>query len=271
MTQQELRQISLETLNVIASPKYVVNGKTYNMRDMVMNMVDNTRLYKATDFIPVVHGIPWDSSYHLVNMTTTGSILHFQQFLNQKIGVLNFASAIKAGGGWLNGKVAQEEDIMRKTTAFLSLLLQDEFYTSHNIADPIYSDAIIYSPKVLIIRDENYNFIEPEAIDLFTCAAVNATECRNNMIKCDFKKRMYDRIDKVIRAMAVNNEETIVLGAFGCGVFGNNPTNIADIFHEILVEEQMENKFKNIIFAVYDNSPTLQNFNAFQNVFYDRL
>ncbi len=271
MTTQELKQIAYETLSVIASENYSVNGHTYNMRAMVMDMVDRTKLYKDGEAIPMYMGIPQSPSYHLVNMTTIGAVLHHSRLLNQRIGVLNFASAVKAGGGWLSGKVAQEEDIMRKTTAFLSLLLQDEFYTSHSRSNPVYSDAIIYSPKTLIIRDDDYNFIEPEAINLYTCAAVNTTEVNRMQINCDVNLTMYTRIARILHAMILNNEETIVLGAFGCGVFGNNPTDIAEIFRDLLVDSKLEDEFKHIIFAVYDNSPLQQNINAFKNVFYDRV
>lgn len=271
MTEQKLRKIALETLCTIANERYIINKKDYNMREMVFDMLDRTKLYKHNDTIASYRGVPNNPSYSLVNMTTIGACLYFQSLLNQNVGVLNFASAIKAGGGWLSGKTAQEEDIMRKTTAFLSLLLQDEFYTSHSRNNPVYSDAIIYSPKTLIIRDDDFHFIEPEAINLYTCAAINATECRRMNINCNIRLEMAGRIDKIIRAMALNSEETIVLGAFGCGVFGNNPTEIAELFHESLVDDRRENEFKNIIFAVYDNSPTQQNYNAFKNVFYDRL
>lgn len=271
MTEQELRQIAYETLSVIASKNYSVNGKTYNMRSMVMDMVCRTKLYTPGETIDTYCGLPLKPNYYLVNMTTTGAILSFPQLLNQNIGVLNFASAIKAGGGWLSGKTAQEEDIMRKTTAFLSLLLQDSFYMIHSKNNPIYSDSIIYSPGAFIIRDDDFNFIQPEPINLYTSAALNLTEARKQMIKCDEKIIMYNRIKRIIDCMNHNNEETIVLGAFGCGVFGNNPTTIAKIFRKVLVEEFMEDEFKNIIFAVYDNSPIQQNFNAFKNVFYDKI
>lgn len=132
MTQQELRQISYETLSVIAGENYSVNGRTYNMRAMVLDMVDETVLYKPYDTIAYFPGTPMKPKYYLYNMTTIGAILKCQALLNQRIGVLNFASAIKAGGGWLNGKVAQEEDIMRKTNAFVSLLSQDEFYVNQD-------------------------------------------------------------------------------------------------------------------------------------------
>lgn len=266
MTQQELRQISYETLSVIAGENYSVNGRIYNMRSMVLDMVDETVLYKPQDVIGYSIGFPMKPHYYLYNMSTIGAILKNQTLLNQRIGVLNFASAIKAGGGWLNGKVAQEEDIMRKTNAFVSLLSQDEFYLSHSISNPVYSDSIIYTKNASIIRDDDFNFIKPQTINLYTCAAVNLTEMKKLNPQYSSKEDMHHRIYRILSLMAQNHEETIVLGAFGCGVFGNNPTDIADIFFDVLVLKKLEDEFKNIIFAIYDNNPLQQNYNAFKKM-----
>ena len=180
------------------------------------------------------------------------------------LGVLNFASAIKAGGGWLNGKVAQEEDIMRKTNAFVSLLSQDEFYVNHSPLEPIYTDSIIYTRNASIIRDDDFNFIRPKPINLYTCAAVNVTEIKKKNPQYSSVNDMYNRIYRILNLMASNNEETLVLGAFGCGAFLNDPKVVAQAAKNVLADYLYA--FKVIEYAIYCSPRDDKNFKIFKQV-----
>ena len=55
----------------------------------------------------------------------------------------------------------------------------------------------------------------------------------------------------------------IILGAFGCGVFKNNPYTVAQIFNELLKKEGFEKYFEHITFAIYDKSRTKEVSTAF--------
>ena len=63
---------------------------------------------------------------------------------------------------------------------------------------------------------------------------------------------MIKRIKKILIATAKNNQKNIILGAYGCGVFKNNPTDVANYFKTILKNEKYEKLFKKIVFAIYD-------------------
>lgn len=82
---------------------------------------------------------------------------------DNKIGILNFASAKHPGGGYLNGAQAQEESVARSSTLIPSLTSQiaKPFYTLHR-HDPqagYYSHSMIYSPNVLLLRDDDGEFL----------------------------------------------------------------------------------------------------------------
>ena len=101
------------------------------------------------------------------------------------IGVLNFASAKKPGGGFMNGAQAQEESIARASTLYPSLISNEgrKFY-AHYRADPdnaLYTHAMVYSPAVVLFRDDMGNWKKPIDVDVLTSAAVNAGEVREGV------------------------------------------------------------------------------------------
>ena len=97
-----------------------------------------------------------------------------------KTGVLNFASATKAGGGFLNGAEAQEESIARVSTLYPSLCTKEakKFYTKHDEkrrdATDFYTHSMIYSPGVAVFRNDLGDAVDPYFINVVSCAAVNA-------------------------------------------------------------------------------------------------
>ncbi|KJA27582.1 hypothetical protein HYPSUDRAFT_34684 [Hypholoma sublateritium FD-334 SS-4] len=104
---------------------------------------------------------------------------------DRRIGVLNFASAKKPGGGFINGSQAQEESIARSSTLYPSLTtdVATQFY-GHYIDDPdnpYYTHAMVYSPNVILIRNDNGEWKKPIEVDILTSAAVNAGEIRKKI------------------------------------------------------------------------------------------
>lgn len=181
--------------------------------------------------------------------------LHFKT-----IYVLNFANAFKPGGGYLNGRRAQEETLCRQTLLYPSLV-NNEMYSFNSQFGREGSDVMIYSPNVLVIRDDNEFELLPEYerfyINVITSAAVdNSIEKVEN---CE--EIMERRIRKIISLAAFKAMEdggggkvALILGAFGCGVYKNDPTVVASIFAKILFDEKMESFFDCVIFPIYRDS-----------------
>jgi uncharacterized protein (TIGR02452 family) len=72
----------------------------------------------------------------------------------------------------------------------------------------------------------------------------------------------------MISLAAKNGVQNLILGAWGCGVFKNNPKLMAQYFSEVLVGEGYNLNFKNVVFAIInDHNSVGNNFEIFNNEF----
>jgi uncharacterized protein (TIGR02452 family) len=182
------------------------------------------------------------------------------------VGILNFASGRNPGGGFLHGAIAQEECLARSSALF-PCLESHEMYTRHRASkDPMYSATMIYSPKVLFFKGDDGNLLEvPKRYGVLTAPAVNAHDyLRKNSGKEDvIKTEMEKRIGMTLSIFALKEHDNIVLGAWGCGAFGNDPIIIARLFSDAL-KGPFKGAFDQVVFAVMDDRPGTPMFNAFQ-------
>ncbi|MHB1909830.1 MAG: TIGR02452 family protein [Nitrososphaerales archaeon] len=162
---------------------------------------------------------------------------------SEKIGVLNFASAKHPGGGFLKGSTAQEESLCYRSVLYKSLYSANRYYeTNKDDTTGFYSDWMIYSKDVPVFRDEELQEIEPYQVSILTCPAVNAKHVRDNFARKHGLRQtnerignvMQQRMERILQAFAHHGCETLVLGAFGCGVFKNDPEQVAYIFDRLL-------------------------------------
>lgn len=126
-----------------------------------------------------------------------------------------------------------------------------------NIKTCLYSDYMIYSPKVPVLRDDKNKLLdEAFLVSFITAPAVNAGVVRERE-KGNIEKIhsvMINRIKKILLIAALNNNKAIVLGAYGCGVFRNKTEDVAEYFRKVLNEDGYKLLFDKIVFAIYDNS-----------------
>lgn len=193
----------------------------------------------------------------LIQKTTVEAIIENK---DKVYGVLNFASAKHPGGGVLRGTVAQEEALSRASSLYPVIKQCLEFYSGPP-ASPYYSDRIIYSKPIYIIKNDSGEDIEPIKCEVITCAAPNYSF--DNIDIEDHKNIMTRRFIKVLETAITNNQKNLLLGAWGCGVFKNPPAINAQIFREVL--DSFSNYFDNIIFAIPDNT----NYNIFKDNLFD--
>jgi len=182
--------------------------------------------------------------------------------------VLNFANATSPGGGFLSGAIAQEETIVRSSALYLAIK-NSEYYDIHlkNKTDFYYTDTIIYSPDVPIFKNDSGNFVvEREACFVTSPAPMRASiESLWNDAPYELDEMLEavlgSRIDKILKVMAAFNHKTIILGAWGCGAFGNDPYMVADLFKKKLMNNPF---FDRIVFPVYGDKNNLK---VFKEVF----
>jgi uncharacterized protein (TIGR02452 family) len=172
---------------------------------------------------------------------------------NDKIGLLNMANDMCPGGGVVCGAQAQEEDICRRTTLYPTL---------HRELYPLNFDQVLYTPNVKIIKDGTYNRLLPNEWKKYNIdAVVSAAAIRRPTLNGNGTYRLTNdlntmrlKIKMVLQTFAVHNIDHLILGAWGCGAFGNPAGQVAQLFHEALNNEFF-NCFKSVTFAIREIPP----------------
>jgi len=163
---------------------------------------------------------------------------------------LNFASATNPGGGFLDGSSAQEESLARASGLYASICSQKRYYEANrNCGSGLYTDHMIYSPSVSVFRDDDDELLDrPYHTSFITAPAVNAGIVRNREPKniARIGATMYQRIKKILCLGAHHEHDAFVLGAFGCGVFKNDPEEVADHFRRYLSDETSNDRVVNL-------------------------
>jgi uncharacterized protein (TIGR02452 family) len=72
------------------------------------------------------------------------------------------------------------------------------------------------------------------------------------------------RADHVLRVAAHHRHQVLVLGAWGCGVFRNDPHVVADVFARLLTTDPFAHAFTRVVFAIYDRTKTEATLQAFR-------
>ena len=199
--------------------------------------------------------------------------------------VLNFASASNPGGGVVHGSSAQEEALCRCSTLYFNLNTNEMwsgFYSPHRAArDPIHNDDIIYTPRVVVFKsDTAFPTALPEGewyeLDVISCAAPNLRVQPSNRMNSgdgdqraqvapDELRRIHEkRLARILDVAVANGEEAVVLGAFGCGAFRNDPNVVAAAAAAVV--PRYRTRFKVIEFAVYCRVDDTRNYDAFRAV-----
>lgn len=189
-----------------------------------------------------------------------------------RILVLNLANPVNPGGGVRRGAKAQEEDLCRRSSLLLSLEGREAWaYYSYNRNLHTYmgSDGIIITPDVEILKDENGNLLEDSVIvSVMTCAAPMVRRGLEGMSDEEYREMVYKRITGMLKTAAYLGYKVLVLGAFGCGAFGNDARVVSDLFYKAIKEFDYDGMsavdfFRCIDFAVLDHSPDQYNFRQF--------
>jgi uncharacterized protein (TIGR02452 family) len=169
--------------------------------------------------------------------------------------VLNFASAKNPGGGFLRGARAQEESLARASGLY-ACIEGKPMYSHHRASgDPLYTSWMLWSPDVPVLRDDATEQLleEPYLAAFLTAAAPNAKEvlARDPGRASEVERAMAERITRSLAIAALHGHRELVLGAWGCGVFANDPSFVATTYHEELTT-RFAGVFDEIVFAVLD-------------------
>ena len=181
--------------------------------------------------------------------------------------VLNFASARNVCGGFMKGAKAQEEDVARSSGIYRCLETVPEFYrVNREQTSLLYTDHMVYSPYVPWFRVKNRALLPDFYLaSILTAPAPNAGEYlrRNPDGEAEVLDALRRRAAHVLNVARHQGHRNLLLGAWGCGVFRNDPASVASAFGDLL-EGRFAADFDRVVFAVYDKSKTQNVLSAFQ-------
>lgn len=185
---------------------------------------------------------------------------------------LNFASAKNPGGGFLNGSLAQEEALACASGLYPCLLKAPDYYERNRAnRSALYLDLAIFSPLVPFFRNDAGTLLEnPVLASVITSPAPNAGAIAQNepanlrQVEPTLKRRS----EQVLAIANSQQVDRLILGAWGCGVFRNDPRTVARIFAELLKPPgKFAGVFDEVVFAVFDRSDDKTTYRAFAEAF----
>ena len=223
-----------------------------------------TKIYDINFSLPASTGMPLEVIVE--DLDSVSAIFNYWKE-NEKIAVLNFSSYKNPGGGFLLGRRAQEECLCHESNLYNILLqLEGSFYSWNNLHKnkALYLNRGLYTPNVIFERNEQFVGEIVLPCDVITCASPNKTTAQKwqNVSNEENSKYLRERIKFVLDIAKDNKVDTLILGAYGCGVFGQNPVEVTQIFKEYLTTTHK--CFKKVVFAIPSGNNNLP---AFMNIF----
>lgn len=213
--------------------------------DDIKVQIANTVLYDAKDLHrSIAAGTPRQS---FLAMDTVTAIFYISSIKSSdKIAALNFASFKNPGGMFLKGSKAQEECLCMDSTLYPVLdSFRDAYYEPNKklLNRALYTDRALYTPDVIFENDEH-----AAKADILTCAAPNkyAAQKYQNVSDEENEKALRNRLLFIRDIVIDQGVDTLILGAFGCGVFGQDPKQVATLMDEIFSSSFISN----VVYAV---------------------
>lgn len=278
------KAIATGTLDALEQGQYIApDSTTVDLTALLSACLSGTQLYDPDDLVHLRQQVLAQSgrqqatTFAVVNETTLQGCARLaasQQY--ERIGVLNFASAKNPGGGFLSGAQAQEESLARSSALYVSQRQCPEYYAFHRAQDTcLYSDRMIYSPACPVIRDDAGHWLaQPYVVDIITSPAPNAGAVLRNepANRQHIVPVLTERASKVLALAASRQCDALVLGAWGCGVFRNDPGTVASIFYDFLRPQGLYTHcFRHVLFSVYDPSRPPKTYEVFAGQFTDLI
>lgn len=258
--------IAKETQQVIKDKKYTApSGSVVDISTSLDAALSGTVYYPGDETAILTRDrAPIHSTIEVVNETTAQAAVRLQASGKTNIVALNFASARNQGGGFLAGAIAQEEDLCRASGLYACLKKKPMFYNTNIMCDDsYYTNGIIYSPNVPFFRDEHNLFLEkPFELSIISAPAPNV-----NGIKQLDQNKLIDilsqRIVKILDVAAFHGHKNIILGAWGCGAFGNDPNVVSSLLQAGVL---LNPYFEHVTYAVYDTREPFVIYETFKKI-----
>lgn len=254
------------------------------IKDSIANSYEHQKLVLENDILSNVEKNIYEKQAKLV-VSKKRTYEAASAYKSKKVCVHNFASASNPGGGVTRGANAQEECLCRCSGLYFCLNTKemwDGFYTPHrNERKPIHNDDVIYTPQVTVFKTDTISpQLMPERnwydVNVITCAAPNLRSKPSNSynsgdgtvaVKVTEKELLAiheKRLRRILDVAVMEGNEVVVLGAFGCGAFCNDPKVVA-LAAKNVIKDYLQ-AFQVIEFAVYCSPRDEENYKVFKRV-----
>jgi uncharacterized protein (TIGR02452 family) len=268
-TPEENIQIYLETCDASDRGSYCTqDGQTRNL-DLLLqqSMVGDALIYPK--IAPNAHAMPRFEEME-ITVENRSTLSMAEQLIAEGYHplVLDMANRYSAGGGVRHGANAQEETLCRESNLMKALLAIEE-----QGGYPLPELGGVYVPNVQFFRADpvdGYAFLDqPFIADVFVSAAYDANPDHPGDRPMDDRVYIENTLEKIrtmARAAILNQNDSLVLSAFGCGAFRNDPVLIASLYQKVLAEPEFRGQFRKIAFGILDDHRARNNFNTFQDI-----
>ena len=263
--------IARQTLKITEARCYDVGNGTVQLPPLDFDYVEVYSPADGAELLGEDISDYFDGELCRVSVTNKDSFQAAAAF--EKPLVMNFANAHKAGGGFKLGANAQEEALCRCSTLYASINSSKagEMYRYNNThLSSVESDYMLLSPDVCVFRDNGGELLrQPFHAAVITVPAPNKRGAALLASEKKIAETMTRRIRIMLRIAAKHGYKNLVLGAWGCGAFGNSARKVSGYFRDVLISEQYGRCFDEVCFAVY-GKPDGENIMAFADTFDNR-
>jgi len=276
INRKQRADIAQDTLAILERGYYInQHGNQVSIQQSLMAAKNASRHYSPEELKKILQAlVPAEKFDTRITVTNEGCLTaarRLSSVAGARPACLNFASAKNPGGGFLGGSEAQEENLAKSSGLYPCIAQMTAMYEKNRaLQSCIYSDDMIYSPEVPVFRNEDYALLDNfYSTSFITAPAVNLTALKTN--EPDRVREaagiMLNRVHLVLALALAQGHRHLVLGAWGCGVFGNDPKKIAGYFlHALSPGSVFHGAFEQIVFAVLDKKNT-GSFAAFEATF----
>ncbi|HKR21037.1 MAG TPA: TIGR02452 family protein, partial [Pyrinomonadaceae bacterium] len=223
-----LKGTATQTLDILDAGYFLApDGRRVDIQPALTKAIEGTKLYTPDQALATLQTLPTSSHPAKIEVTDETTQIAAGRLVESEsvadLVLLNFASAMNQGGGFINGAKAQEEDLCRCSGLYPCLVAQPDYYKANrNYGSSIYTDHLIYSPNVPWFRTRSRD--QPDRLFLasvITAPAPNAGAvlARDPGASDEIEAALRRRAGFVLGVAADNGHRTILLGAWGCGVF----------------------------------------------------
>ena len=245
---EELRQVAVSNDKLVQDSEYAVGGRRHILRAVGLA----NRTISLPSDVPVVHGsnVAVQTDIAVVCQDTASALRTLVSSVDDatKVAALSFANSRRVGGGYKTGALAQEEDLCRVMPRLYSQLKK--------LIYPLPADSAHFTTTILC-RSPEYELVDPLLVNIISASMPNVTDpsepLHGRAESDEWWLAVTLRIRAVLHTAVTMHMQHLVLGAFGCGAFGNPAREVAQCFYNELRSAAFAGAFRSVVFAILDS------------------